>query len=60
MAQDKEKPPALLKSLTVNYNDKDLRPSSNPLGDGKERSINSSRTKTPDNLHRVWRDCEYK
>jgi hypothetical protein len=60
MAENREKSPAVLKSLRVNYYDRDLWSSSNPLDDEKERWINSPHTKAPVNLHGDCTDCEYK
>jgi hypothetical protein len=60
VTENKEKPLAILKSLRVSYNDKDLWSSSNPLDDEKEMWVNLPHAKTTDNIHRVCRDCEYK
>ena len=60
MKKDKEKPPAVLKSLRVNYDNKNRWRSPNPLASEKKTWITTPPVKRPTDPSKKCKDCKYK
>lgn len=60
MEDDKEKTQATLKSLRVNYDDKDLWLSPNPLEDENGKWVRAQQIKAPINAEKTCGECDYR